>query len=49
VETPPQVVYARASTVVVKVDAASGKPVRFSVDERKAFEEYLDEPIRLRR
>jgi acyl-CoA thioester hydrolase len=49
VETPPQVVYARAITVVVKVDAASGKPVRFAPEERAAFEEYLDEPIRLRR
>ncbi|MGP3536515.1 acyl-CoA thioesterase [Microbacterium sp. RD1] len=40
-----QVVYARASTVVVKVDAASGKPLRLSAEERAAWEPFLDEPI----
>lgn len=48
-EAPPQQVYARASTVVVKVDAASGRPVRFTPDERAAFENYLGEPITLGR
>lgn len=48
-ESSPQALYARAVTVVVKVDAASGAPVRFSTDERAAFELYLDEPLVLRR
>ncbi|GAA1469495.1 acyl-CoA thioesterase [Microbacterium thalassium] len=33
--------YARATTVVVKVDAASGRPMRLSPLERDAWEPYL--------
>jgi acyl-CoA thioester hydrolase len=40
-----QTVYARATTVVVKVDAASGTPLRLSAEERAAWEPFLDEPI----
>ncbi|GAA5029861.1 acyl-CoA thioesterase [Microbacterium fluvii] len=41
-----QTVYARATTVVVKVDAATGRPQRLSDVERTAWEPYLGEPIR---
>lgn len=41
-----QTVYARATTVVVKVDAATARPLRLSTGERAAWEPYLDEPIR---
>lgn len=40
-----QTVYARATTVVVKVDAATGRPLRLSAEERAAWEPYLGEPI----
>lgn len=40
-----QTVYARATTVLVKVDAASGRPVRISKDERAVWEPYLGEPL----
>ncbi len=41
-----QTVYARATSVVVKVDAATGRPLRLSAEERAAWEPYLGEPIR---
>lgn len=41
-----QAVYARATTVVVKVDAASGRPIRLSERERAAWEPYVGEPLR---
>lgn len=45
----PQTLYARASAVVVKVDAALGRPVRLCAEERAAWEPYLGDPIRFRR
>ncbi|MDE0546949.1 thioesterase family protein [Microbacterium sp. C7(2022)] len=41
----PQKVYARASAVIVKVDAASGAPVRLSAVERAAWSPYVGPPI----
>ena len=40
-----QIVYARATTTVVKVDAATGRPMRLSSVERDAWEPYTDAPI----
>lgn len=40
-----QTVYARATTVVVKVDAESGRPLRLSPEERAAWAPYLGEPV----
>ncbi|MGN8552680.1 UNVERIFIED_CONTAM: acyl-CoA thioesterase [Microbacterium sp. SLM126] len=40
-----QTLYARATTVVVKVDAESGRPLRLSATERDAWSPYLGEPI----
>jgi acyl-CoA thioester hydrolase len=40
-----QTVYARATTVVVKVDAATGRPLRLSAEERAAWSPYLGAPI----
>jgi acyl-CoA thioester hydrolase len=40
-----QTVYARATTVVVKVDAATGRPLRLSPGEREAWEPYVGDPI----
>jgi len=40
----PQSVYARALTVVVKVDAASGSPLRLSAAERAAWKPFLGPP-----
>lgn len=40
-----QTVYARATSVVVKVDAATGRPMRLSAEERAVWEPYLGEPI----
>ncbi|MHC2999084.1 4-hydroxybenzoyl-CoA thioesterase [Microbacterium sp. HJ5] len=40
-----QTVYARATTVVVKVDAGSGRPLRLSSEERAVWSPYLGEPI----
>jgi acyl-CoA thioester hydrolase len=41
--------YVRASTTLVLVDAATGKPRRISDDERAAWEPYLGEPVKFRR
>jgi acyl-CoA thioester hydrolase len=41
----PQTVYARATSVVVKVDAATGRPVRLTPEERTAWQPYLGDPI----
>ncbi|WP_194398237.1 acyl-CoA thioesterase [Microbacterium atlanticum] len=41
-----QIVYARATTVIVKVDAESGRPMRLTPEERAAWQPYLSEPIR---
>ena len=37
--------YARATTVIVKVDASSGRPMRLTAEERDAWSPYLGEPI----
>lgn len=41
----PQTVYARATTVVVKVDATNGRPLRLSAHERAAWSPYAGAPI----
>ena len=41
----PQTLYARASTVIVQVDAGTGRPVRLSPETRKAWEPFLGEPL----
>lgn len=41
----PQTLYARSSTVVVMVDAASGRPVRLTDRMREAWAPYLGDPI----
>ncbi len=46
VEAGEQTVYARAATTVVKVDAASGRPLRLSARERAARTPYLGHPVR---
>lgn len=40
-----QTIYARATTVVVKTDAATGRPLRLSADERAAWAPYQGQPI----
>ncbi|MDN3494482.1 thioesterase family protein [Planococcus sp. APC 4015] len=44
-----QTVYARASAVIVKVDAATGRPLKLSGEERAAWEPYVGEPIEFSR
>jgi acyl-CoA thioester hydrolase len=41
----PDVLYTKASTTIVLVDADSQRPRRISELERSAWEPYLDEPI----
>lgn len=41
--------YARATTTLVLVDAATGAPRRITPDERAVWEPYLDAPPRFRR
>ena len=41
----PRLLYGRASTTVVMVDAASGRPKRISDDQRRAWEPYVEEPV----
>ena len=41
----PAVLYARAATTIVLVDAASGRPRRISDHERASWTPYLDEPV----
>ena len=41
----PQTLYARATSIVVMVDAASGSPVRLSDRMREAWAPYQGEPI----
>jgi len=45
----PPVLYARATAVVVIVDTATGRPIRWSAEERAAWTPFLDEPIDYRR
>ena len=41
----PFVQYAKASSTIVLVDAATGKPRRISDEERAAWTPFLDDPI----
>lgn len=43
------VLYARATAVVVLVDTATGRPIRWSEDERTAWAPYVGDPIEYRR
>jgi acyl-CoA thioester hydrolase len=45
----PPVLYARATAVVVIVDTSSGRPLRWSPEERAAWEPYLGSPVEYRR
>ncbi len=40
-----QTLYARATTVVVKTDAVSGRPLRLNAQERDAWAPYVGDPI----
>ncbi len=41
----PRVLYARAATTIVTVDAASGRPTRIPPELRAGWDPYLDEPV----
>ena len=41
----PAALYARASTTIVLVDAATGRPRRITDDERVAWATYVEEPV----
>jgi acyl-CoA thioester hydrolase len=45
----PSVVYARAASGIVLVDAATMKPRRISDSEREAWTPYLEEPVQFSR
>lgn len=45
VGTEPQTLYARASTTMVLVDAASGRPQRLTEEQRDAWSPYVGPPI----
>jgi len=45
----PDVLYTRASTTIVLMDAATQRPRRVSAHERAAWQPYVDEPIVFRR
>ena len=45
----PDVLYARASTTIVLVDAASERPRKINDIERVAWTPYLDEPVQFAR
>ena len=47
--TPAGQVCARAASSIVKVDAGSGRPVRFTAEEREALAPLLDDPVTFRR
>jgi acyl-CoA thioester hydrolase len=47
--TEPHVVYARAASGIVLVDAATLKPRRISERERGAWSPYLDAPVEFSR
>jgi acyl-CoA thioester hydrolase len=42
----PRVLYTIASTTLVMVDAASGRPARISDELRELFAPYVEEPVR---
>jgi acyl-CoA thioester hydrolase len=41
----PRLLYGRAATTVVMVDAATSRPKRISEQERAAWEPYVEEPV----
>jgi acyl-CoA thioester hydrolase len=41
----PDVLYARATTTMVLVDAETGRPRRIGESERAAWQAYLEEPV----
>jgi acyl-CoA thioester hydrolase len=41
----PRKLYCRASTTIVMVDAATGRPKRISDREREAWQPYVEEPV----
>ena len=41
----PRVLYARAATTIVTVDAASGRPTRIPSELRAGWAPYVDEPV----
>ena len=45
----PRQLYGRASTTVVMVEAASGRPKRIDEIQRAAWEPYVEEPVVFRR
>ena len=45
----PRILFARAATTIVLVDAASQQPRRMREGERTAWEPYLGEPLAFRR
>jgi acyl-CoA thioester hydrolase len=45
----PEVLYARANTTIVLVDAASERPRRINDTERAAWTPYLDDPVEFAR
>ncbi|MDJ0337124.1 thioesterase family protein [Cryobacterium sp. PH31-O1] len=45
----PELLYARANTTIVLVDAASERPRRINDTERRAWTPYLDAPIEFAR
>ena len=47
--TEPRMLYTRAVTTIVLVDAASERPRRITADERAAWEPYLGESLEFRR
>ena len=47
--TEPDLIYTKAATTIVLVDAVSGRPRRVSERERDAWEPYIDDPVRFRR
>jgi acyl-CoA thioester hydrolase len=44
-DVQPSELYARASTTIVLVDAATGRPRRITDDERAAWADYVEEPV----
>lgn len=45
IDDDPQTLYARATAVIVMVDAASGRPRRLNPVERAAWAPYVDDPV----
>jgi acyl-CoA thioester hydrolase len=41
----PRVLYTVAATTLVRVDAASGRPVRIPEEMRELFAQYVEQPV----